>query len=538
MSELIDIFREEVDANLKEATRLVLELEQADTQEPERALTEALMRVFHTLTGAARAIGFEQEKQIAHRLEDVYHDLLDGKTSYRSELPDLSLYAIDLFHDTVDARQTQSDLPELQHLEQQVDDYCAGRAPGRESPVTAPKTEAASADEAQPGPPQPEYPPVSATPTKTPQQTQPDPTPAPALLPDGLDLLGIFTAQVQGHLVQAGALLEDGIPDAADAARNDTLRRTFHTIKGAARAIGFIEIRDAAAAIEELFRDLVDRPTDAPAQAGEALTTLACCALDCIETILARHIAGDATPSIEPLRDQVARYRRGEPLVDCAATGMTATRPPDAAAPEASLPETPEPETRSAATPDKAAPSAPAADQQPPPTPDATTQQQSTPSIPGLGSEPAIRATGTRQPARHTPGAAHVGGGQERANIAYEQLDRLHRLSGELTVSVSALSGQRRQMRTLALELSQAQHQLNRIGALAQTDGLARETLQESLRGIIERLGRAGTECATLTDVHDRMESRLRHISDDLVHEVTQARLAPLSELLDAFPMS
>jgi len=527
VSELIDIFREEVNSNLKEATRLVLELEQTDTQEPERALTEALMRVFHTIKGAARAIGFEQEKQIAHRLEDVYHDLLDGKTSYRSELPDLSLYAIDLFHATVNARLTQSDLPGLQHLTQRVDDYCAGRAPGQELPNTAPPTETASADDAQPGPPQPANPPGTATPrqSQTPRQPQPDPTSSSTTLPDGIDLLGIFSAEVRGHLVQARAMLGDGLPYASDTARNDTLRRTFHTIKGAARAIGFIEIRDAATAIEELFRDLVERPTDTPAQAGDALTTLVRCALDCIETILALRIAGSDAPSIEPLREQVARYRRGEPLGDCSATGMTAAAPPDA----------PATQDRADVTTGEPAPSPPAADQPPPPAPDETSGPASMPPIPGLGNEPATRATVTRQPARHTPGGAHAGG-QERASIGYEQLDRLYRLSGELTVSVSALSGQRRQMRTLTLELSQAQHQLNRINALAQTDGLARETLQESLRGISERLTRAGTECSSLTDVHDRMETRLQHLSDDLVDEVTQARLVPLSELLDDYP--
>jgi len=58
--------------------RLVLELEKLDTGEPEQALNDALMRVFHTRKGTARGIDFEQEKRIAQRLEDVFHDLLDG----------------------------------------------------------------------------------------------------------------------------------------------------------------------------------------------------------------------------------------------------------------------------------------------------------------------------------------------------------------------------------------------------------------------------------------------------------------------------
>jgi two-component system sensor histidine kinase and response regulator WspE len=165
------------------------------------------------------------------------------------------------------------------------------------------------------------------------------------------------------------------------------------------------------------------------------------------------------------------------------------------------------------------------------------------PPIPGFSKDAMLSQTGTqaghqmgdRQPARHRPAGTGTGG-QERASIAYEQLDRLYRLSGELTVSVSALSGQRHQLRTLALELSQALQQLNRLAGVAQTDGLARESLQESLRGVNERLTRASGECAALGGIHDRMEGRLTHLSDDLADEVTQARLVPLSELLDDYP--
>jgi chemotaxis protein histidine kinase CheA len=82
MSELLDVFRDEVDVNLKDATRLALELERSDDSAGDRSRIEGLMRVFHTLKGAARAIGFDAEKEIAHRLEDVYHGLLDERVAY------------------------------------------------------------------------------------------------------------------------------------------------------------------------------------------------------------------------------------------------------------------------------------------------------------------------------------------------------------------------------------------------------------------------------------------------------------------------
>jgi chemotaxis protein histidine kinase CheA len=123
MSELVEIFREEVDVNLKEATRLALGLESGA---PEREQTEALMRVFHTLKGAARAIGFEEEKTTAHLLEDVYHDLLEGRAEPQAALVDLSLDAVDLIRATVEARLTERPLPNLAPFQARVDAYRSG----------------------------------------------------------------------------------------------------------------------------------------------------------------------------------------------------------------------------------------------------------------------------------------------------------------------------------------------------------------------------------------------------------------------------
>jgi chemotaxis protein histidine kinase CheA len=88
----------------------------------------------------------------------------------------------------------------------------------------------------------------------------------------------------------------------------------------------------------------------------------------------------------------------------------------------------------------------------------------------------------------------------------------------------------------LVRELSQAQQQLQRLGSQIQVDGVGREALQEALRAALERLRRHRQRSDGLTNLHDRMEGGLRNLSDDLADEVTQARLVPLSELLDDYP--
>lgn len=68
------------------------------------SLIEGLMRVFHALNGASRAIGLDAEKAITHRLEDGYQGLLDIPEAYAPGLVDLSLQAVDLINACVAAR--------------------------------------------------------------------------------------------------------------------------------------------------------------------------------------------------------------------------------------------------------------------------------------------------------------------------------------------------------------------------------------------------------------------------------------------------
>jgi two-component system, chemotaxis family, sensor histidine kinase and response regulator WspE len=122
--------------------------------------------------------------------------------------------------------------------------------------------------------------------------------------------------------------------------------------------------------------------------------------------------------------------------------------------------------------------------------------------------------------------------GRGRTSVAYEQLDRLQRLSGELTVAVGALNAQRGQIVALKRLLGRTAQQLNRLAA----DGGDRDALLEVLRERLPLLDEVGGGLDALTEGHDRLDGRLQHLVDGLAGEVTQARLVPLGDLLDDYP--
>jgi two-component system sensor histidine kinase and response regulator WspE len=471
VNDLTEIFRAEAEANLKEATRLALACEQGP---PGRAEVEAMMRVFHTLKGAARAVRFDQEREIAHRLEDVFHAILDGTAPFRPPVVDLCLLAIDLTRATLEARLAASELPDLATFLARVDDYQAA-----------------------------------------PDDTAPLPDPAMLQSPDaadgvaGLDLLAIFRLEVQEQLAQARARLAD---PAADAEAWDAhLRRVFHTLKGAARAVGCDPVRELAGALEDLVRAEHEAAGSTAVPASPDLIAVITCGLRWIEAVLEGIAAGAEPPPLAGFLEPLARYRDGGVRPPCSPpTGQTADQ---AAIPSAA---------------GVAALSRLIADAAPPVPPDSTV---SVAAAPVAGS-----AAGSNGKPPDEPRAEPAPAARRQARLDYEQLDRLHRLSGELTVAVAALAGQRQQLRVLSRSQARAAAQIQRLVAAALSEDLDRETLQETLRQGAQRLSAGAGALDVLTEAHDRMEGRLRHLADGLADQVTQARLVPLGDLLDDYP--
>jgi len=91
--DFLSIFNNQVSNEIKKATDLLLLLEE-NPDSPEEI--QSLMRIFHTIKGAARAVNINDIKDITHRLEDIFQGISENKISYQDSLINLSLHAIDL----------------------------------------------------------------------------------------------------------------------------------------------------------------------------------------------------------------------------------------------------------------------------------------------------------------------------------------------------------------------------------------------------------------------------------------------------------
>jgi two-component system, chemotaxis family, sensor histidine kinase and response regulator WspE len=126
MSELnlLAIFKEEVDGHIQHAVAQTLLLEKSQQKAP---ILEELMRSFHTVKGASRAVQFEEIKQASHLAEDVFHALLNDECQYEPIVVDLSLYALDLIEAMLAGRLAKEPIISFDYLEQIVEAFKAGQ---------------------------------------------------------------------------------------------------------------------------------------------------------------------------------------------------------------------------------------------------------------------------------------------------------------------------------------------------------------------------------------------------------------------------
>ncbi|MBF0225019.1 MAG: response regulator [Desulfobacterales bacterium] len=124
--DLIAIFKNQLESELRRATEYILELE----KNPGKSDTlNGIMREFHTIKGAARAIQFNEIKETAHSIENIYHALIAGQITQRKSLINLTLYTIDLINEMLNARIEKKTLPQYDQLFEWVDSYLSGKEP-------------------------------------------------------------------------------------------------------------------------------------------------------------------------------------------------------------------------------------------------------------------------------------------------------------------------------------------------------------------------------------------------------------------------
>ena len=91
---LLGLFREEMETHSAILTDGLLALERGK-QIPDAKLIEPLMRAAHSLKGAARVVDLPEISRVAHRMEDIFIAMGDGKLGATSDLIDQLLGALD-----------------------------------------------------------------------------------------------------------------------------------------------------------------------------------------------------------------------------------------------------------------------------------------------------------------------------------------------------------------------------------------------------------------------------------------------------------
>lgn len=98
-SKFIATFVAEAEGYLTGLNQGLVRLE-ADPKDSE--LLQELFRLAHTLKGASRMMGFNQIREIAHRIEDVFGLLSEGKQEFNSTIADAVFSALDMIKKALD----------------------------------------------------------------------------------------------------------------------------------------------------------------------------------------------------------------------------------------------------------------------------------------------------------------------------------------------------------------------------------------------------------------------------------------------------
>lgn len=84
---LLHTFREEIDGHTVNLTRELVELEEAGAAPEQAERVREIMRLLHTVKGAARMMGFQSISRVAHLMEELVANYRD--TTGPVEIPQI-----------------------------------------------------------------------------------------------------------------------------------------------------------------------------------------------------------------------------------------------------------------------------------------------------------------------------------------------------------------------------------------------------------------------------------------------------------------
>ncbi len=325
---LRDIFRKETAGHVEAVREYIARCAEAVAP---YAVTEALYRACHTLSGIAKTAGARQGIKVAEPMEDYVRKLHDNGRG----LPEEGLL---LLRDTVQSLETVVDHVEedtgyfpdqgrliagWHALDRALDAELArqaeaGEAAAAESwaeepaqlaeavPQEAPAAVAAERETAEPRPFMPELPAAMPEPAEARFEVPSVPAapePAAEIEPDfDADIAAIFGEESSELLELADSSLASWTADRADRSRITELKRVLHTLKGGARMAGIRAMGDLSHEIESFLASL----EAGSIASGEPAIAVLQAALDELHRM---REAANAGQRIAPARSLIERVR-------------------------------------------------------------------------------------------------------------------------------------------------------------------------------------------------------------------------------------
>jgi len=351
--ELLEVFQEEAGEHLEVVGEKLRELEK-DPAQPE--CVQEIRRAVHTIKGAAGVVGLMTASRVAHRSEDLLDDLYEQGRTVTPEILALLFSTADVLVDLA-AGHTQGD---------EMAARVAELFNGYDAAMEASSADVESLADAVAEPPEAaeEEPSIAAVEAEAEEPTEPETeqqeaaASTDAALSD--ELLETFREESDEHLATVNEHLRALQTDPQQRERVQEIRRSIHTIKGAAGVVGLQSASRLAHSCEDLLDRLYEGDT-APTPVG---LDLLFATTDTLDDIAHGRASG---PELEQRIDQLCegfeRQSAATPTEPVAAEPIPAV-------------EEPKPEATPTPKPTAAAPAKPALPQPEPPTskPERSTQ--------------------------------------------------------------------------------------------------------------------------------------------------------------------
>jgi chemosensory pili system protein ChpA (sensor histidine kinase/response regulator) len=269
-AELLETFRQEAEELLHGIGGFLREF---DRNPGSKKLLLDVRRNVHTLKGAAGSVGMRELSKLAHRMEDLLDEINEGAVSLSSDINRLLFATFDALEDIAAGRSSQ----------EQVDSLYARYTLALKGA------------------------PAAASPSST-LDTPEGETDAENI---PVDLLDAFRHEAEDHLHTIGERLRDLERNPGKRELIQDVRRTVHTLKGAAGMVGLRRASALAHRVEDLL--------DALAAGSVALTadiqSLLYSTADILSDLLSGSAAAEVPQKLSQIRARFAELTLGEEKV-------------------------------------------------------------------------------------------------------------------------------------------------------------------------------------------------------------------------------